>query len=163
MNKTGIPAIDKLYASQAKLILAKIFKFMYQEADGSWDMDKEMPGTDTVDMLIQEMPDLEGKQIIKKPRIRLIVELYGGVIEKIHQDNPDVEITDVVFLEDKKYLDGDEDRDEKGNLRFPVETGAFKGQGIYIHYVGTGMVSTKNFTAVMRASNARAKFKEKVR
>ena len=56
----------------------------------------------------------DGPRIVvnpSKPQLRLIVEMYGGTIEGVYQDSSDVQVTDIVFTEDGKYLEGEEDRD----------------------------------------------------
>ena len=55
---TGIPEIDNLTPIQARVILAAIFREMYQEKDGTWNQDKEIPGADMVSLLCEQMPDL---------------------------------------------------------------------------------------------------------
>ena len=44
-GETGVPEIDELTPTECKAILAELFRFMYQNEDGAWDADKEIPGT----------------------------------------------------------------------------------------------------------------------
>ncbi len=56
--KTGIAEIDELTHGECRDILAEIFRFMYRNDDGTWDRDKEVPGTEMVSLLCAEMPEL---------------------------------------------------------------------------------------------------------
>ena len=60
---TGIPEIDALTPIECKAVLAEIFRFMYQNDDGTWDQDKEVPGTEMVSLLCAEMPELRPRGI----------------------------------------------------------------------------------------------------
>ena len=90
-----------------------------------------------------------------KPQVKLIVEMFGGAIERVFQDCPDVQVTDIIFTEDGKYLDGAHDRDKKGNLLFPVTSGSLKGQGVYSHYDDVAVGGAKMFAPVVKAAEAR--------
>jgi hypothetical protein len=57
-GRTGIPEIDTLTHDECRAILAEVFRFMYQNEDGAWDRDKEVPGTEMVSLLCAEMPEL---------------------------------------------------------------------------------------------------------
>ena len=57
-----------------------------------------------------------------KPQVRLIVQMYGGAIERVYQDCPGVQVIDIIFTEDGKYLEGPCDRDRKGRLLYPVSS-----------------------------------------
>ena len=92
---------------------------------------------------------------LAKPQVKLIVEMYGGAIERVFQDHPNVQVTDIIFTEDGKYLDGSYDRDKKGNLRFPVTSGPLKGQGVCSHYDDVAFGGDKMFSPVVRAAEAR--------
>ena len=82
-----------------------------------------------------------------KPKIRLIVSMHGGTVQEVMIDSSDVEITDVVFLEDGKYL---EDSD-----RFEVESGPMAGQFIYTHHGPIDVAGPDTFDPVMKAAQAR--------
>jgi hypothetical protein len=56
--QTGVAEIDRLGEAESKRILAEIFRFMYQREDGAWDRDKEIRGTEMVDLLCSEMPEM---------------------------------------------------------------------------------------------------------
>ena len=56
--ETGISEIDSMTHDECRAILAEIFRFMYQDEDGTWDRDKEVPGTEMVSLLCAEMPEL---------------------------------------------------------------------------------------------------------
>ena len=60
---TGIPEVDDLTTTDCKAILAEIFRFMYRSDDGTWDRDKEIPGTEMVSLLCAEMPELRPRGI----------------------------------------------------------------------------------------------------
>ena len=62
-GETGIPEIDSLTHDECRAILAEIFRFMYQNEDGTWDRDKEVPGTEMVSLLCAEMPELRPRPI----------------------------------------------------------------------------------------------------
>jgi hypothetical protein len=79
------------------------------------------------------------------------------------QDCPDVRITDIVFTEDAKYMDGEEDRDEEGDLRFAVESGALKGQGIHTHMGEPEVADPELFEPVMNAALRRIREARKER
>jgi hypothetical protein len=53
---TGVAEVDTLTPIRARAILANIFNFMFMEEDGTLNPDKEIPGTDTVSFLCEEMP-----------------------------------------------------------------------------------------------------------
>jgi hypothetical protein len=63
VGKTGIPEIDSLTHDECRAILAEVFRFMYQNEDGTWDRDKEVPGTEMVSLLCAEMPELRPRPI----------------------------------------------------------------------------------------------------
>ena len=90
-----------------------------------------------------------------KPQIKLIVEMYGGAIERVFQDSSEAQVTDIIFTEDGKYLDGSYDRDKKGKLLFPVTSGPLKGQGVYSHYDDVACGGGKVFAPVVKAAEAR--------
>jgi hypothetical protein len=62
-GETGIPEIDALAHDECRAILAEVFRFMYQNEDGTWDRDKEVPGTEMVSLLCAEMPELRPRPI----------------------------------------------------------------------------------------------------
>ena len=62
-GETGIPEIDSLTHDECRAILAGIFRFMYQNEDGTWNRDKEVPGTEMVSLLCAEMPELRPRPI----------------------------------------------------------------------------------------------------
>jgi len=110
------------------------------------------PMCDCEDGIDMEMTD----DMPAKPQMRLIVDMYGGLIECVYSDNPDVEITDVVFTEASKYLDAEDDRDEEGNLRFAIESGPLEGSGIFTHHAGVEIGDPEMFDPVMKAAERRA-------
>jgi len=81
--------------------------------------------------------------------------MCGGAIERVFQDCPDAQVTDIIFTEDGKYLDGSYDRDKKGNLLFPVTSGPLRGQGVYSHYDDVAFGGAKMFAPVVKAAEAR--------
>ena len=62
-GETGIQEIDSLTHDECRAILSEIFRFMYQNEDGTWDRDKEVPGTEMVSLLCAEMPELRPRPI----------------------------------------------------------------------------------------------------
>jgi hypothetical protein len=90
-----------------------------------------------------------------RPQVKLIVQMFGGAIERVFQDNPDAQVTDIIFTEDGNYLDGAYDRDKKGNLLFPVASGPLKGQAVYSHYDEVSVADAKMFAPVVKAAEAR--------
>lgn len=58
-----------------------------------------------MDEIREELTTTPGK------KVRAIVEMFGGSVQGVSHDAPDVEL-DVVFLEDRKYLEFD-NRDEE--------------------------------------------------
>ena len=83
-----------------------------------------------------------------KPKLRLIVEMHGGTIQTIYADNPDVEITDIVFTEYAKY--GTEEPE------FPVDDTVLGDAIIYTHHAGVTVAGDELFEPVMVAAEARA-------
>jgi hypothetical protein len=65
-GETGIPEIDALTHDECRAILAEIFRFMYQNEDGTWDRDKEVPGTEMVSLLCAETPELRPRPITQQ-------------------------------------------------------------------------------------------------
>jgi hypothetical protein len=53
---TGVAEVDTLTPIRARAILANIFNFMFMEEDGTLNRDKEIPGTDMVSFLCEQMP-----------------------------------------------------------------------------------------------------------
>ena len=94
-------------------------------------------------------------ELLAKPQVKLIVQMFGGAIERVFQDSSQAQVTDIIFTEDGKYLDGAYDRDKKGNLLFPVTSGPLKGQGIYSHYDDVAFGGDKMFAPVVKAAEAR--------
>ena len=86
---------------------------------------------------------------------RLIVSMHGCTIQEIYCDNDRIEITDVVFTEYPSYLDGDDDRDDDGNLRFGIDGGPLDGEGIYTHHGGVKYAGEEVFGPVMDAARRR--------
>lgn len=58
MQQERIPQIGSLSLAQFRAILDEIFRFMYQNDDGTWDRGKEIPGTEMVSLLCCQMPQL---------------------------------------------------------------------------------------------------------
>ena len=53
----GIPYVDGLTETELRSILAGIYRWMYwREDEARWDLDKEVSGADTVQMLCELMP-----------------------------------------------------------------------------------------------------------
>ena len=81
-------------------------------------------------------------------KTKLVIEMYGGTIQGIWRDNPDVEFTDIVFLEDSKYADSMDDD-------FRVEGGLWDGQMIYSHGGDADWRGPEAFTQVLDACRRR--------
>ena len=91
----------------------------------------------------------ERLNVADKPRMRLVVEMYGGCIEGVHTDSDAVEITDVVFLEDARY--GYETTDDE----FVVNGGPWDGKIIFTHHGDTQVNEPAEFEHVMQVAQAR--------
>lgn len=91
----------------------------------------------------------------RRPRARLIVSMHGCTIQEIYCDNDRIEITDVVFTEQASYLDGDDDRNDDGNLRFGIDGGPLDGEGVYTHHAGVKYAGEEVFGPVMDAARRR--------
>jgi len=65
-GETGIQEIDSLTHDECRAILAEIFRFMYQNEDGTWDRDKEVSGTEMVSLLCADMPELRPRPITQE-------------------------------------------------------------------------------------------------
>jgi len=54
---TGVAEIDELSSIEARKILARVFQWMYWDSDtGQWDLDRDISGADTVQLLCELMP-----------------------------------------------------------------------------------------------------------
>ena len=54
---TGVAEIDELSSIEARKILARVFQWMYWNPDtGQWDLDRDISGADTVQLLCELMP-----------------------------------------------------------------------------------------------------------
>lgn len=84
-----------------------------------------------------------------KPRLRLVVSLHGGTVQDIFSDNPEIEITDVVFTEYAKY-------GNPAEKEFPVNGGPLQNEIIYTHHAGVTQAGSDLFDPVMAAAEARA-------
>lgn len=83
-----------------------------------------------------------------KIQCRVIVSMHGGTIDSVVHDNEQVEITDVVFLEDPKYVN------ESGETEHKVLGGKWAGSIIYSHQAST-VAGTYGFGMVMMAAESR--------
>ena len=90
-----------------------------------------------------------------KPRVNLAVQMFGGTIQRVYHDNPNVKIRNVVFTEDAKYLDESDDRNKNGTLRFAVQRGEMAGDGIYTSH--KAQFSRDDVAAVLEANRKRMK------
>jgi hypothetical protein len=87
-------------------------------------------------------------------KIRIVVEMHGGTIQGVHADAKCADDIDVVFLEDSKYVETDDERQE-----FEVEAGEFEGEIIYTHH-GVLKTAKKSIDPVFKAAEARLKASE---
>jgi hypothetical protein len=56
-SPTGVAEIDELSSIEARKILARVFQWMYWNPDtGQWDLDRDISGADTVQLLCELMP-----------------------------------------------------------------------------------------------------------
>lgn len=85
-----------------------------------------------------------------KPKVRIVISLFGGVVDVVSVVGDEVEITDVIFLEDKKY--GDMCDDE---YRVKAADGRLTDAMIYSHHTGVSVLSEEEFTRIAAASQAR--------
>jgi len=54
---TGVAEIDRLSSIEARKILAQVFQWMYWNPNtGQWDLDRDISGADTVQLLCELMP-----------------------------------------------------------------------------------------------------------
>ena len=54
---TGVGEIDRLPDAEARKILARVFQWMYWDSEtGQWDLDRDISGADTVQLLCELMP-----------------------------------------------------------------------------------------------------------
>ena len=54
---TGIAEIDRLPDAEIRNILARVFRWMYWDQNsGQWDLDKDISGADTVQLLCELLP-----------------------------------------------------------------------------------------------------------
>lgn len=81
-----------------------------------------------------------------KPKLRVVVELSGGVVQGVHTDSG--QELDVVFLEEAKYV-GD-----SGDREYAVKEGPFKDLVIYTHYGSSG-AKTEALDPVFKAAQER--------
>ena len=95
----------------------------------------------------------------EKPQLQLIVDMHGGTIQTVYVNNDAVQITDVIFTEDFKYLD-DEPLTDDGEYVSEIKGGKLKGNGIYAHLVGVEVADPATISGVLEASDARCKFHE---
>jgi hypothetical protein len=82
-------------------------------------------------------------------KIRVVVEMFGGTIQGIFTDS-DVEM-EVVFTENRKHLDGDQE--------FSVSKGLLMGQCIYTAK-NSEKISHQTIDPVFKAAAERAKSRE---
>jgi len=62
----GIPYVDNLDEAELRSILAGIYRWMYwHEGEGRWDLDKDVSGADTVQMLCELMPGEVDQRILR--------------------------------------------------------------------------------------------------
>jgi hypothetical protein len=54
---TGVAEIDELSSIEVRKILARVFQWMYWDSDtGQWDLDRDISGADTVQLLCELLP-----------------------------------------------------------------------------------------------------------
>ena len=54
---TGVAEIDELSSIEARKILARVFQWMYWNPNtGRWDLDRDISGADTVQLLCELLP-----------------------------------------------------------------------------------------------------------
>ena len=54
---TGVAEIDELSTVEVRKILARVFRWMYWDSDtGQWDLNRDISGADTVQLLCELMP-----------------------------------------------------------------------------------------------------------
>ena len=90
---------------------------------------------------------------MSKQKVRIIVQLHGGNPIEVLIDNPNVEVTDVVFTENTKYSDNENE--------FIVKGGECNGDFIYSHLGPILTLSkkktSKSFRSVFHAATLRIK------
>jgi hypothetical protein len=78
--------------------------------------------------------------------MRIVIELFGGVVNEVYADSKSGKITDVVFLEDPKYCtEGGETRVKSGDAKDKV----------VIWHLGSVDVDRKLVSQVMEAAERR--------
>jgi len=91
-----------------------------------------------------------------RPRVRLIIAMHGGTIDHVLTDNPDVNITDVVFTERPEEAEFYE-----GENEFFVEGGKLAGEMIYTRQRQVAVADPKTIRATFKAAKARSTFRNK--
>ena len=86
----------------------------------------------------------------QKPKVKIVVQMFGGIIEAVYADSDQVEITDVIFLEDGKYADSD--------VEAVVDGGQFEGNIIYTHEACQGTLDKEDMDAIVKAAESRRSF-----
>jgi len=86
-------------------------------------------------------------------KIRVVVDMFGGIVEGVATDSPDVEL-DIVFLEDAKY--GSDDPKER---EFPVKKGPYKDRIVYTHGDVADLMKPEQLDPVFQAAARREKAK----
>jgi hypothetical protein len=98
--------------------------------------------------------DDDGNKHVLRPdgpvKLRVVVEMFGGTIQHAYHDDPNVIITDMVFLEDSKYADEMEDE-------FYVKDADGKATDamIYTHLGDLGSGDVAEIERVLEAANER--------
>lgn len=89
-----------------------------------------------------------------KPKVKVIVGMHGGCIDQVTFDQPDVEITDVIFVESDNS--NGEVEDEFFVMEGDIETDEF----IYTHHVNIDLADHAYVDRVMEAAHRRSKASE---
>ena len=147
---TGAPVVWEEPAQQEHL-----FRNPETGESAIWTMEDVMDAGTPIDA--ETGDDLEyvgpvGPPPEVKPRVVVVVRMSGGVVEEVGHNNPDVEITDVVFLEtEHDVLTEDEE--------FCVmDQGQETDEFVYTHHVDIDRFNGAFVGEVLLAVERRAKF-----
>ena len=140
----------------ARLLMGQL-SFLFGMGAGGYD------GVDADRKLCQEQaalltqapttPPAQDEPKDARPQVILVVEMYGGTIDNVTCSNPNVRVTDVVFLENHEYGNGDEDEPE---VFVKDSDGQDTDLFIYTHHVDVGTIEPADLQRVMAAAATRA-------
>lgn len=85
-----------------------------------------------------------------RPVVKVIVSMFGGTIDSVYVDNAGVNVTDVIFLEDKKYADDTYDAEHL------VRRGELEGSFVYTHHEAA-VLSPEQVADVVELAEARVR------